>query len=63
MIALIVLNIALIVLILVIELPKFNKKPENTPRLTKEEKKKIELAKESFENLMKYDEKQAMRKE
>ena len=60
---LILINLALILLVLYIEIPKIRKTPENTPKMTKEEKKRMEEAKKSFENLMNYDEKQAMRKE
>ena len=41
--------------------PKKEEQPK--PKLSKEDRKKLEEAKKSFENLMKYDEKQAMRKE
>ena len=60
---LILLNLALILLVLYIEIPRIRKTPENTPKMTKEEKKRMEEAKKSFENLMNYDEKQAMRQE
>lgn len=54
------LLIALIVVIILDKKPQ--KKPEKV-KLTREEKEKMEQAKKSFENLMNYDEKQAMRKE
>lgn len=60
---LILINLALILLVLYIEIPRVKKTPENTPKMTKEEKKRMEEAKKSFENLMNYDERQAMRKE
>lgn len=60
---LILINLALILLVLYIEIPKIRKTPENTPKMTEEEKKRMEEAKKSFENLMNYDERQAMRKE
>lgn len=60
---LILVNLALILLVLYIEIPRIRKTPENTPKMTKEEKKRMEEAKKSFENLMNYDERQAMRKE
>lgn len=60
---LILINLALILLVLYIEIPKIRKTSENTPKMTKEEKKRMEEAKKSFENLMNYDERQAMRKE
>ena len=58
---LILLNLALILLVIAIEIKK--KTPENTPKMTKDEKRRMEEAKKSFENLMNYDEKQAMRRE
>lgn len=63
MTVLILINLALILLVLYIEIPKIRKTQENTPKMTKEEKKRMEEAKKSFENLMNYDERQAMRKE
>lgn len=60
---LILLNLALILLVIAIEVKRIRKTPENTPKMTKDDKRRMEEAKKSFENLMNYDEKQAMRKE
>ena len=56
-------TLLLIALIVVIILDKKPGKPVEKVKLTREEKKKMEQAKKSFENLMNYDEKQAMRRE
>lgn len=58
------LNTILLIAILVVII--LDKRPQNTVEktgMTHEEKKRMEQAKKSFENLMNYDEKQAMRKE
>ena len=67
MIGLILLNIALILVILAIELPKLKKKNVSEctpvePKLSEEDKKKVEKTKKAFENLMNYDEKQALKR-
>ena len=67
MIGLILLNIALILVILVIELPKLRKKNSSEcnvvkPEMSEEEKNRVEKVKKAFNNLMSYDEKQAIRR-
>ena len=67
MIGLILLNIALILVILVIELPKLKEKNVSKctidkPKMSEEEKKQYEKTKKAFNSLMNYDEKQAIKR-
>lgn len=67
MIGLIILNIALILVILVIELPKLRKKNVSEctvekPKMTEEERKKVEKTKKAFNNLMEYGYENALKR-
>lgn len=67
MIALILLNIVLILVILAIELPKLRKKNVSEcivekPKLSEEDKKKLEKQKKAFNNLMEYGYENALKR-
>ena len=62
MIVLTILNSILLVLMIAYLIRSLKKKPETKVKLTKEEKEKLEKAKAAFENLMKYDYDEAIRR-
>lgn len=67
MIGLILLNIALILVILAIELPKLKEKKcskctVEKPEMSEEDKKQYEKTRKAFNSLMNYDEKQALKR-
>jgi len=67
MIVLILLNIALILTVLAIELPRLLKKnvskcTVDKSKMSEEEKKQYEKTKKAFNSLMNYDEKQAIKR-
>ncbi len=59
--SILVIVVALCNFILIREILKL-KKVQNKPRLSKEERKKLEQARKAFNNLMEYDYEEAMRR-
>lgn len=59
--SILIIIVALCNIFLIREISKL-KKVQNKPRLSKEERKKLERAREAFNNLMEYDYEEAMRR-
>lgn len=59
--SILVIIIALCNFVLIREISKL-KKVQNKPKLSKEDRKKLEKAREAFDNLMKYDYDEAMKR-
>ena len=60
--SILVVLMTVLLALLVMKVIKMKKELKPRPRLTKEQKKKLEEAKKAFDNLMKYDYDEAMKR-